>query len=73
MIDYYTSDLTDMGVYTINSWLMLGDARTSDRKRAMAHVYITEHLPKLRSSAAAIQAADPTPLLVRDEILASPF
>ena len=73
VIDYYASDLTDMGVYTINSWLMLGDARTSDRKRAMAHVYITEHLPKLRSSAAAIQAADPTPLLVRDEILASPF
>jgi hypothetical protein len=73
VVDYYASDLTDMGVYTINSWLMLGDARTSDRKRAMAHVYITEHLPKLRSSAAAIQAADPTPLLVRDEILASPF
>jgi len=73
VVDYYASDLTDMGVYTINSWLMLQHARTSDRKRAMAHVYITEHLPKVRSSAAAIQAADPTPLLVRDEILASPF
>jgi alkylation response protein AidB-like acyl-CoA dehydrogenase len=73
VIDYYASDLTDMGLYTINSWLMLQHARTSDRKRAMAHVYITEHLPKVRSSAAAIQAADPTPLLVRDEILASLF
>jgi len=73
IVDYYASDLTDMGVYTVNSWLMLQDARVSDRKRAMAHVYITEHLPKIRSSAAAIQAADPTPLLVRDEILASPF
>jgi hypothetical protein len=73
VVDYYASDLTDMGVYSINSWLMLQHARTSDRKRAMAHVYITEHLPKMRSAAAAIQAADPTPLQVRDEILASPF
>ncbi len=73
VIDYYASDVTDMGVYAINSWLMLQDARKSDRKRSMAHVYITEHLPKMRSSAAAIQAADPTPLLVRDEVLASPF
>jgi alkylation response protein AidB-like acyl-CoA dehydrogenase len=73
LVDYYASDLTDMGVYTVNSWLMLQVARASDRKRAMAHVYISEHLPKVRSSAAAIQAADPTPLQVRDEILASPF
>jgi alkylation response protein AidB-like acyl-CoA dehydrogenase len=73
VIDYYASDLTDMGVAVINSWLVLQDARSSDRKRAMAHVYITEHLPKVRTSAAAIQAADPTPLQVRDEILASPF
>ena len=73
MIDYYASDLTDMGIYTANSWLMLGNARGSDRKRAIAQVYISEHLPKMRSSAAAIQAVDPTPLQVRDEILASPF
>jgi alkylation response protein AidB-like acyl-CoA dehydrogenase len=73
VVDYYASDLMDMGVYTVNSWLMLQEARTSERKRAVAHVYITEHLPKLRSSAVAIQAADPTPLLVRDEILARPF
>jgi hypothetical protein len=39
----------------------------------MAKVYISEHLPKMRTSAAAIQAADPTPLQVRDEILATPF
>ena len=36
LIDYYASDLTDMGIYTVNSWLMLCDARGSDRKRAMA-------------------------------------
>jgi hypothetical protein len=73
VIDYYASDLTDMGVCVLNSWLMLQDARRSERKRAMAHVYIGEHLPRVRSAAAALQAADPTPLLVRDTILASPF
>jgi hypothetical protein len=73
VIDYYASDLTDIGVAVVNSWLMLQHARSSDRKRAMAHIYITEHLPKVRSASAAIQAADPTPLQVRDEILASPF
>ena len=73
LIDYYASDLTDMAVYVVNSWLVLNDGRVSDRKRAMAQVYIAEHLPKVRSAAAAIQAADPTPLQVRDEILTSLF
>jgi hypothetical protein len=73
LIDYYASDLTDMAVYVVNSWLVLNDGRASDRKRAMAQVYIAEHLPKVRSAAAAIQAADPTPLQVRDEILTSLF
>jgi alkylation response protein AidB-like acyl-CoA dehydrogenase len=73
VIDYYASDLTDMAVYVVNSWLVLKDGRVSDRKRAMAQVYIAEHLPKIRSAAAAIQAADPTPLQVREEILTSPF
>jgi hypothetical protein len=36
-------------------------------------VYIAERLPLMRSAAAAIQAADPTPLQVRDAILDSPF
>lgn len=75
VIDYYASDLTDMGVTVVNSWLMLQDARLSPkgRKGAMARVYIAEHLPLMRSAAAAIQAADPTPLQVRDAILDGPF
>jgi alkylation response protein AidB-like acyl-CoA dehydrogenase len=73
VIDYYASDLTDIGVHVLNSWLMLQIARQSSRKRAMAHVYVSEHLTKMRSSAAAIQAADPTPLQVRDEILTGPY
>ena len=31
MIDYYASDLVDMAVYLVNSWLMLQDARVSER------------------------------------------
>ncbi len=73
VIEYYASDMTDMAAYVVNSWLMLRDARASDRKRAMAHVYIAEHLPKVRGAASAIQAADPTPLQVRDIVLAASF
>jgi hypothetical protein len=73
VIDYYANNMVDMAVVVLNAWLMLRDARLSDRKRAIAHVYITEHLPKVKGAAAAIQAADPTPLQVRDIILAGSF
>ena len=72
VIDYYASDLTDMAVSVVNGWLMLQGGRQSERKRAMAQVYVAEHLPRVRSAAAAIQAADPAPLRVRDVVLASP-
>jgi hypothetical protein len=73
VIDYYANNMVDMAVVVLNAWLMLRDARLSDRKRAIAHVYITEHLPKVKGAAAAIQAADPTPLQVRDIVLAGSF
>jgi hypothetical protein len=73
VIEYYGSDMTDMASHVISSWLMLQDARSSVKKRAMAHVYVAEHLPKVRGAAAAIQSADPTPLQVRDAILAGSF
>jgi alkylation response protein AidB-like acyl-CoA dehydrogenase len=73
VIDYYASDMVDMALYVLNSWLMLRDARASERKRAIAHVYIAEHLPKVKGAAAAIQAADPTPLQVRDVVLSGSF
>jgi hypothetical protein len=75
VIDYYASDLTDMAVVVINSWLMLRAARLAPegKKPAMARVYLAEHLPRVQSAGAAIQSADATPLLVRDTILASPF
>jgi len=73
IIDYYASDVTDMAVCVLNSWLMLRHARLDERKRAMAQVYIAEHLPRMRSAVAAVQAASPAPLQNRDIILASPF
>jgi len=73
VIDYYAADLVDMAVYVVNSWLLLRDARRSERKGEMARVYMAEHLPQVRSAAAAIQAADPAPLEARAAILAGPF
>ena len=73
MIDYYAADLTDLAVYVINSWLMLQDARLSEKKRELARVYIAEISPKVRGKAAVFQALDPAPLQARDLILAKPF
>ncbi len=73
MIDYYGSNVVDIATTVINSWLLLQHARTDAHKQAIAQVYIAEHLPKIRSAVAAVQAADPAPLKNRDTILASPF
>jgi len=69
VIDYYASDMVDMAVYTINSWLLLQDARTSERKKAIAEVYIAEHLPMIHQAAEAIQIANAAPLEAREAIL----
>ncbi len=73
IIDYYAAELTDMAVHVINSWLLLQDARISERKKAVAQVYMAEHLPEVHRASAAIQAADATPLQVRGTVLATPF
>jgi alkylation response protein AidB-like acyl-CoA dehydrogenase len=73
VVDYYAADLADMAVYVLNSWLMLQDARQSERKKAMAEVYIEDHLPKIHRAAEAIQTANVTPLEARDLVLTSPF
>jgi alkylation response protein AidB-like acyl-CoA dehydrogenase len=70
LIDYYASDLADMAVYVLTSWLALRDGRSTERKRALAQVYISEALPRFRGKMAAIQASDPTPLHARELILA---
>ncbi len=73
VIDYYASDMVDAMVYVVNCWLLLQHARADERKRAIAQVYIAEHLPKVKKAVASVQAADPAPLRVKDVVLASPF
>jgi alkylation response protein AidB-like acyl-CoA dehydrogenase len=70
VIDYYAADLTDMAVYLLNSWLLLRSGLASERKQAVAQVYIADHLPKIHCAAEAIQAADATPLQLRAAVLA---
>jgi len=68
IIDYYAVDLAEMAVYIVNSWLLLQDARVSQRKADLAHVYINEHLPQVRQAGETILKSDPMPLEVRDRV-----
>jgi alkylation response protein AidB-like acyl-CoA dehydrogenase len=69
-IDYYASDLSDMALYVINSWLLLQSAKESDWKQAVARFYIGECMPKIRGKVAVLQAIDQTPFHARERILA---
>ncbi|MFZ2095091.1 MAG: acyl-CoA dehydrogenase family protein [Anaerolineales bacterium] len=62
VIDYHASDLADMAVYLVNSWLMLQDGSVSERKRELARLYINEHLPQVESARQAILKAGYVPL-----------
>jgi len=73
LIDYYASDLADVAVYVLNSWLTLRDARESERKRELARVYIAEAMSRIRGSVATLQAISPAPLEAREVILAGDF
>ncbi|MGD9047931.1 MAG: acyl-CoA dehydrogenase family protein, partial [Anaerolineae bacterium] len=71
LIDYYAQDLADMAVFVLTSWLVLRDARSADRKRELARVYVSETLPKFRGRMATIQAIDPAPVQARESILST--
>jgi predicted nucleotidyltransferase len=73
VIDYYAADLADMSIYILNSWLLLQDARLSERKKAIAEVYIADHLLQIHRAVEAIQTADTTPLEAREAILVASF
>lgn len=73
VVDYYASDVVEMGVRVVNSWLLLRQARLDEKKRPITQVYLAEHLNKIHSSLAAIQAADDAPLKNRQAILTGPF
>jgi hypothetical protein len=72
LIDYYAQDLADMAVHVLTSWLALRDARSADRKRELARVYVSETLPKFRGRMAVIQTIDPTPVQAKEAILSAP-
>jgi hypothetical protein len=69
VIDYYASDLADMAVYLVNSWLVLQDGRASERKRELARAYINEHLPQVQRARQVIVNAVKLSLKTRGSIL----
>jgi alkylation response protein AidB-like acyl-CoA dehydrogenase len=76
LIDYYASDLVDMAVYVINGGLLLKDAAAlqggqpqGGRRRAVAQVYLQEHLPQVRAAHAVILAGNAAPLEAKELIL----
>ncbi len=69
VIDYYASDLADMAVYLVNSWLMLQDGRVSDRKRELVRMYLSEHLPQVQRARQAILSAGKLSPATRASIL----
>ena len=69
VIDYYASDLADMAVYLLNSWLMLQDGRVSERKGHLARLYMDEHLPRVQSAGLALRDAGRAPLQVHSSII----
>jgi hypothetical protein len=73
IIDYYASDLVNMAVYILNSWLLLRDAQASQRKCDLAQVYIAEHLPDVTRAHQSILNANAAPLQARNTILAAAF
>jgi alkylation response protein AidB-like acyl-CoA dehydrogenase len=70
LIDYYASDLSDLAVDVLTSWLVLRDARTGERKRELARVYFGEIMPRVRGRVATLQALEPAPVQVREKVLA---
>ncbi len=73
LIDYYASDLVNMAVYVVNSWLLLRDAQASERKRDLAQVYLAEHLPDVTRAHQSILHASAAPLQARDTVLGAAF
>jgi alkylation response protein AidB-like acyl-CoA dehydrogenase len=73
LIDYYAADLADLALYVLTGWLALRDARSTERKRELARVYIGETMPKVRGRVAMVQAIDPAPMQARELVLAEPY
>ena len=73
LIDYYASDLVNMAVYVLNSWLLLQDACASQRKRDLTQAYLAEHLPDVARANESIINANAVPLQTRNTVLSGAF
>jgi len=73
MIDYFASDLIDMAAYIVNSWLLMQDARNSERKLHLVRFYTSEFLPKVHSAGNMILAVDESPLRGKDLMFSDNF
>ncbi len=71
VIDYYAGDLADMAVYLVNSWLMLRDGETSERKRELAKLYAGEQRSHFAGALQAILNAGAGPLPAYESIIAA--
>jgi alkylation response protein AidB-like acyl-CoA dehydrogenase len=71
VIDYYASDLADMAVILINSWLVLQDGCVSERKRDLARLYINDHLSLVEGARQRIMTSGNVPLPIRSPIITS--
>ncbi|MBN2386951.1 MAG: acyl-CoA dehydrogenase family protein [Anaerolineales bacterium] len=71
VIDYHASDLADMAVHLVNSWLLLRDAALRESKRDLAQVYIPTSLTRIHAAARAIGNASDIPLQVQARLLAN--
>jgi alkylation response protein AidB-like acyl-CoA dehydrogenase len=72
-VDYYGSDAVEVATYLLNGWLVLQDARTSERKRDLARIYIRETLPQIRARIDVLRAIDPTPVQAKETVLTAEF
>jgi alkylation response protein AidB-like acyl-CoA dehydrogenase len=68
VIDYYASDLADMAVNLVNSWLILQDGRVSERKRELARLYINQHLGQVQQARQAITNSGNRPITIMGSI-----
>ncbi|NLF00417.1 MAG: hypothetical protein GX601_05495, partial [Anaerolineales bacterium] len=71
VIDYYASDLADAAVAVLRLWLLLQDARTGERKQALARVAVDDTMPRLRALTERLQAASRQPLEAQDALIAA--
>jgi hypothetical protein len=69
LVDYYASDLASLAAHLICAWLLLRDARLSARKLELAHFYLAEYLPEMRSAGESVLRADPAGLEAAEDIL----